>query len=93
MKSHRSFPPGRGNLKIPISSRRSAHAGLALYAPCRPKGRFARWVAWRLVGLVGPRALPGNPVAWLPPMGNTVWEQLLGEWRDTVGTFTELACV
>ena len=91
MKSHRSFPPGRGNLKIPVSSRQAARAGLALYSPCRPKGRVARWVAWKTVGLFGPLALPGNPVEWHAPMEGEIWGELAGEWRRVVGPFNGLA--
>ena len=91
MKSHRAFPPGRGNLKIPISSRRAAHAGLALYSPCRQKGRLARWVAWRAVGLLGPIALPGNPVEWHAPMEARIWGDLVAEWSQVVGSFNVLA--
>jgi len=91
MRSHRAFPPGRGNLKIPTSSRWAAQAGLALYAPCRPKGRFARWVAWRMVDVFGTRALPGNPVEWQPPMEAEVWRALTSEWSESVGPFDEVA--
>jgi hypothetical protein len=91
MKSHRAFPPGRGNLKIPTSSRRATRAGLALYAPCRPKGQLIRWFAWRSVGLCGPRVLPGRPVEWLPPMETGIWEELSSGWRGSVGRFNGLA--
>ena len=91
MKPHRAFPPGQGNLKIPTSSRRAARAGLALYAPCRPKGRLARWVAWRAVDLAGPRAVPGSPTEWSPPMGVDVWQALASQWTENVGSFDEVA--
>ena len=91
MRSHRAFPPGRGNLKIPTSSRRAARAGLSLYAPCRPKGRVTRWVAWRMVDLFGPRAVPGSPVEWVPPMGVGVWRDLVSEWTEFLGPFDEVA--
>lgn len=91
MRSHRAFPPGRGNLKIPTSSRRAARAGLALYAPCRPTGRLARWVAWRMVDLFGTMALPGNSVEWVPPMEGEVWRALASEWTRFAGPFDGVA--
>ena len=91
MKPYRAFPPGQGNLKIPTSSRLAARAGLALYAPCRPRGRLARWIAWRTVGFLGPKTTPGKPVEWQPPVKPGIWETMKSEWRRLVGRFDEVA--
>jgi len=90
-RTFRSFPPGRGHLKIPTSSRRAARAGLALYAPCRPKGILVRWAAWRIVGVLGAYATPGRPTEWRPPVRDSVWADLTDVWRDEIGPFDGLA--
>ncbi|NIA25556.1 MAG: hypothetical protein GWP04_08285 [Gammaproteobacteria bacterium] len=90
-EQYRAFPPGRGHLKIPVSSRRAARAGLAMYAPCRPKGVLARWVAWRIVGVLGAGALPGHPTTWKPPMSEAMWAALVTEWADVAGRFDGVA--
>jgi len=87
----RSFPPGRGHLKIPTSSRRAARAGLALYAPCRPKGILIRWAAWQIVGVFGAHATPGRATEWRPPVPDRVWADLTDAWSDEVGPFDGLA--
>jgi len=89
--THRAFPPGRGNLKVPIDSRGSARAGLAMYAPCRPRGALARSVGWYVVGLFGPWALPGRPLNWEAPMAKEVWSELQAAWSEDIGPFDSYA--
>lgn len=78
--NYRSFPPGRGHLKIPLDSKRSVRAGLAMYPPCRSRGRFARALSWHLVGVFGARTLPGRRDDWHPPMGDEIWAHLIDAW-------------
>lgn len=87
---YRAFPPGRGHLKIPTESKRSVRSGLAMYAPCRPKGIIARWVSWQMVGVLGPWALPGRPVEWEPPAPEGVWGALHEAWAKAGGTFDSM---
>jgi hypothetical protein len=87
----KTFPPGWAHLRIPVGSRASARAGLALYAPCRPGGRAVQRAAWAAVSMAGPRVLPGPARDWQPPMGQAVWTQLRDEWEATVGTIDTAA--
>lgn len=87
---HKVFPPRWRHLRIPISSRRAARAGLALYAPCRPGGIWAQRLAWWIVGIGGPRALPGEVVAFEPP---ATWEDLEQAWASELGPFDEVAVI
>jgi len=86
----RSYPPGRGNVMIPQTSRRGIVVGLDLHAPCRPSGvsfhRLAR-VAARVGGL---SAVPGQPLEWKAPSPEETWNALLDAWRD-LGDFDALA--
>ena len=88
---HRAFPPGRGLVAVPMSSRPAARAGIALYAPCRPVAIWAQRASWHLVGVLGPRAVPGRPAVAAPPMPEEVWAALTGEWSAMVGGFDTIA--
>jgi len=87
---YRSFPPGRGHLKIPLDSKQAVRAGLAMYAPCRPKGRLARTLSWRVVGVLGPWALPGRTGDWSPPMDDETWSALGTAWAGSGISFDGL---
>lgn len=88
---YKDFPPGWGHLKIPVSSREAALAGLALYAPCKPIGVWAQRLAWLTTRLVGPALLPGRAQAWTPPMPADEWDGLRLQWSDRLGAFDKMA--
>lgn len=85
------FPPWWSHLLIPKSSRRSAQAGIALYAPCTARAVFVQQVAWRAVAHLGTLALPGRARTWMPPMGEATWLKLARTLEQDFGAFHELA--
>lgn len=85
------FPPGRGNVSVPLASRRDAMAGLSLHAACRPSILFAQQAAWALVAVFGPRLVARRGTVWRPPMGLDGWHELCQAWRRDVGDFTVAA--
>jgi hypothetical protein len=88
---HRAFPPGKGFVAVPTSTRSAARAGIALYAPCRPMAIWAQRATWHLVGILGPRAVPGRGTKGVPPMPEAVWAALAEEWSAIVGGFDTIA--
>ena len=91
MTGHRAFPPGRGFVAVPTTTRRAARAGLTLYAPCRPLAIWAQRATWHLVGILGPRAVPGRATLGVPPIPQEVWTALAEEWSAIVGGFDTIA--
>jgi hypothetical protein len=81
----KSFPPGRGNLKVPTTSVADAIAGLALYSASRRNALFAQTAASLLVRVLGTRALPGRAEAWSPPVDGDVADELRDRLEDAVG--------
>lgn len=79
------FPPGSGNLRVPVDSRADAEATIALWPACRPSAVIARRVARTAVRLFGPLAIPGRARPWRPPTGEPAWRELLERWGSTVG--------
>ena len=92
LRAHRfaRFPPG-ASLLVPVSSRRAALGGLALFTPCRRNAEAAHAVAWAATWLLGPRALPGKRHALDPPLAGHVWAELLTVWRKDISAFDEIA--
>ena len=88
---YKDFPPGWGHLKIPVSSRAAALAGLALYAPCKRRGILAQKAAWVGVRLLGPAVLPGRSKTWRPPLEAEQWNVLLTKIQAVTGTFDAVA--
>lgn len=80
------FPPGRGNIVVPVSCRAATVSGLSLYAPCKPATMLAHRVASAMTGIVGGRVLPGGRISWSPPTTD-----LLDAVREAVGWFDDLA--
>lgn len=91
MTTHKRFPPGRGHVLLPTSSRRAARAGLSLYAACKPRVLRAQQVADALVATVGPRWLPGQAAPLQLPVDGEVHDALLEELERDLGAFDELA--
>lgn len=87
---YKDFPPGWGHIKVPMSSKGAALAGLALYAPCRARGIWAQRAARASVAIFGPRALPGRSVPWTP-MSEMEWLALSDVWRRELGAFDDVA--
>jgi hypothetical protein len=87
---YKDFPPGWGHIKVPMSSRRAALAGLALYTPCLPRGLWAQRAAMACVAILGPRALPGRSFPWVP-MREIEWLELSDAWRRELGEFDDVA--
>lgn len=91
LESFKRFPPRSGVVRVPTSSRASALAGLALYAPCRPTAVFAHRLAWISTALFGPGVLPGRPRPWESPIESQVWSELSEAWSQVVGVFDTFA--
>jgi hypothetical protein len=89
-RRYKDFPPGWGHIKVPVSSKRAALAGLALYSPCRPRGVWAQRAARACVAIFGPRALPGWSFPWIP-MSEMEWLELSDAWRRELGAFDDAA--
>lgn len=85
------FPPGRGELLVPMGPRVASRAAIALYAACRPRARVAQRAAWEAVRLAGARALPGPAVAWDPPLPLELWRGLEARWRRDLGAWDAVA--
>jgi hypothetical protein len=90
MALYKSFPTRSGPIRVPVSSRRSALAALALYSACRGRAVLAQRAAWAWVALLGPRALFGRSAPW-QPIGGDAWPALADHWRSTIGRFDEVA--
>jgi glycosyltransferase involved in cell wall biosynthesis len=89
-RRYKDFPPGWGHIKVPVSSRSAALAGLALYTPCLPRGIWAQRAATVCVAIVGPRVLPGPSFPWIP-MSEMEWLELSEALRREVGVFDDVA--
>ncbi len=90
VRRYKDFPPGWGHIKVPMSSRRAALAGLGLYIPSRPWAVWAQRAARASVAMFGARALPGKSFPWAP-MSESVWLELSDTWRRELGEFDEVA--
>jgi len=88
---YKAFPPGLRQLQVPLSSRRAARAGLALYSPCRLRGILLQRAAWVGVGILGSFGLPGRRRALEPPLDEGAWASLLQAWSAEIGSFDDVA--
>ena len=87
---YKDFPPGWGHIKVPMSSRRAALAGLGLYSACRRRALWAQRAASAFVAIFGPEALPGRSFPWIPLSGME-WLELSDAWRRELGSFDGMA--
>jgi hypothetical protein len=90
--THARYPPPRGNLLVPLSSRSAATAGISMWSACRPMARFVRTVTYHSVRLLGTfpmRLLPS--VEWEAPVEPPLWNELSALWASWFGRFDELA--
>jgi glycosyltransferase involved in cell wall biosynthesis len=88
---YKDFPPGWGHIKVPMSSRRAALAGLGLYSACRARALWTQRAAGLVAAIFGPGALWGRSFAWSPMMTAAEWEELASLWRGELGTFDDMA--
>jgi hypothetical protein len=91
MERYKRFPPGRGAVMLPLSSRAGAQAALAMYAAVRPRAVLAQRVARMGIALFGARILPGRATEWKRPMSDESWRGLQQRWRDELGDFDSMA--
>ena len=90
-ESFKRYPPGRGELLVPMTDRRDALAALALIPVCRASAVLAQNAARGLVRLLGPRALPGGAVSWVPAVPAAAWSALESRWRASLGPWDACA--
>jgi hypothetical protein len=81
------YPTASSPLGVPVSDRRSALAGIALYAPSRRRSELYRDLSRLAVMVLGPRSLPGSATQWEMPIEADVWlaiddriRRCVGEW-------------
>lgn len=85
--TQRSFPPGLNHISIPLTSRATALAGIAMYSACRRGPLVAQNAVWWGVRVLGAWALPGRTAPDDPPVPAETWQQLLAEWKGHLGDF------
>ncbi len=85
--TQRTFPPGLNHISVPLNSRASALAGIALYSACRRGPLLAQNAIWWGVRILGAWALPGRKTAPDPPIAPEAWSALSSEWRTHLGNF------
>lgn len=87
MTRYKDFPPGWNHILVPVESRATARAGLAMYTPCRRRGEAGQTLAWRAISWFGPGILPGRAVEWTPPDPAERWDRLMSRLRRLAGDF------
>lgn len=88
---YRSFPPWRGHIRLPLSSREAALAGIALLPACRAPVVWLQRAAWWGVRIFGPWVLPGRRSVWKAPMDAAAWSGMCRAWREALGDFDTMA--
>lgn len=88
---YKRFPPFRGHIKIPTSTRKAALASAKLYAPGRKLSFLFHRASLVYLRLAGPRFLPGAPHDWTPPMEGETWAGLFAGLEDAIGPIDEFA--
>lgn len=82
------FPPGGRGVLLPLDCRRTAALGICMYTVSRTPALVAQQIAYRLVAVLGARALPGRSAQWEVP---EPWENLVGQWEECFGRIDSLA--
>lgn len=85
------FPPGRGNVFVPVAPRRDSRTGLYLYAACRRPVVVAQRLASWAVALGGSSLLPGRRQHLQPYVPAELLLRLLETWRRDLGDFDGFA--
>ena len=90
--THARYPPPRGNLLVPLSSRSAAKAGISMWSACRPMARLVRSVTYHSVRLLGTFPLRLLPtIEWQAPVEPSLWNELSRLWAGWFGRFDEVA--
>ena len=84
------FPPGPGQVYVPVRSRRTALTAISLYGPSRPRAVRLHGSVWWLVRLLGPRILPGSASVPDLPVDPSSWDRLVEVWTDGLGVFDDV---
>ncbi|GGS83124.1 hypothetical protein GCM10010156_47250 [Planobispora rosea] len=79
------YPPGRGNVWIPVGDARSAAAGLSLLTFSRPLPLAAQRLLHTAALRVGPWVLPGRREPWSPPVAEHLWSAVLEQATAVAG--------
>jgi hypothetical protein len=81
------FPPGLNHISVPATPRYAALAGMAMYAPCRPRSILMLRLAWFATSVAGPSVMPGRRFVWQPPVEAEVWNGITEYLRTRIGPF------
>lgn len=81
------FPPAIGGVVLPRGDRAAARLGLTLYTASKGWVLAAQRISHALIGVVGPRALPGRRVT----LRVAEWEELTASWHGVVGPVRSVA--
>lgn len=87
----RAFPPGRRGVLLPLTNRRTAARGIAMYTATKRWVVIAQLLAFWFVRVFGARFLPGRTVVWCPPCTEAVWADLVDQWQSELGPLTHFA--
>lgn len=91
MTTLKRYPTATSRLGIPTRDRRSALAGIALYAPSKRSSELFRDLSRLAVLVAGPRILPGERFTFLPPVEEGVWSELCDRISVHVSTVDAFA--
>jgi hypothetical protein len=88
---YKEFPPGWDHVLVPTSSKKAALAALAMYTPCTRKAVLYHELAWQATRLFGVVALPGAEKHCENPLVSALWDKLINQWREHLGSFDTFA--
>ncbi len=91
MTTLKAYPAGWSRLGVPMTGRREALAGIALYAPSRRRSEVFRVLSMLAVSVFGPRVLPGPASTWVCPIEADIWAELQQRIVGQVGTWDAIA--
>jgi hypothetical protein len=66
-------------------------AGLTIYAACRTSRIWMQSAIWHATRILGTAAIPGAAKPWSPPLSDTDFSELRGEWGEAGVTFDTMA--
>lgn len=82
---YRRFPPGIGNILVPLDDRRAALAALSLYSPCLQSRVIAHRLTWQAVRSFGAWAVPGQTITNLSEVDAAGLEESAEEVKSMHG--------
>ena len=81
-----AFPPGRGNILVPLAPAVATTVGMSMYTACKPGARFAQWSLWAAVTVTrSARVLPGARASWPSPLPDEILRDFVVEWENVLG--------